>query len=60
MSLWHEGKPQVYGTQLQLVNGEFTAGEIEDETRVDERRARIGQGPLAEYIAATKPFYTKT
>jgi hypothetical protein len=55
----HEGKPQVYGTQLQLTHGGFTVGAIEDEAQVDERRAKIGLGPLADYIAATKQLYQK-
>lgn len=53
----HEGRPQVYGTQLQTTNGELTAGEIEDEAQVDERRAHVGLGPLREYVAMVKRLH---
>lgn len=45
------GKPQVYGSQVRL-NKETKKYElypIEDEARVDERRAAIGLEPLATY-----------
>lgn len=40
-----------------IVDGEFSPGEIEDEQRVDERRAQIGLPPLAEYIAVMTQAY---
>jgi hypothetical protein len=49
-----EGQPQVYGTQMTLADGAFVAAEIENPTQVDERRAAVGLGPLAEYTAQFK------
>ena len=42
-----EGRPQVYGTQL---DGMLQVLPMEEETRVDERRAEVGLLPLAESI----------
>lgn len=42
-----EGRPQVYGTQF---HGALQPLPIEDETRVDERRAEVGLPPLAEHV----------
>ena len=42
-----EGRPQIYGTQF---HGQLQPLPIEDEARVDERRAEVGLPPLAEYI----------
>lgn len=53
----HEGKPQVYGTQGQIINGEVIIGEIEDKDHVDERRAEMGLEPLADYLNNLKRFY---
>jgi len=45
-----EGRPQVYGTQFWTdESGLFGPRPIEDEALVDERRAGVGLGPLAEY-----------
>jgi hypothetical protein len=44
----HEGKPQVYGTQLHANLKPFP---IEDETHVDERRMKAGLQPLADYLS---------
>lgn len=44
-------KPQVYGSQMEMADGHFTPWTIEDEAHVDERRAQVGLGPLAEYVA---------
>ncbi len=49
-----EGRPQVYGTQLRLVNGEFAAGALEDEAAVDERRASVGLEPLSMEVATAR------
>ena len=49
-----ENRPQVYGTQMTIVDDELRPHPIEDETHVDERRAAVGLGPLADYIALMK------
>jgi hypothetical protein len=45
------GLPQVYGTQLREHEGAYLPQPIEDEANVDARRAAVGLGSLAEYIA---------
>lgn len=52
-----EGKPQTYGTQFRQVNGELVPEPIEDEAHVDDRRKKVGLGPLAEYAAQLKQLY---
>ena len=44
-----EGKPQRYGTQFHEVDGKLVPQLIEDAAHVDERRANVGLGTLAEY-----------
>lgn len=44
-----EGKRQIYGTQFKESNGELVPEPIDDEAHVDERRAKVGLPPLAEY-----------
>jgi hypothetical protein len=52
-----EGKPQTYGTQFREVNGEWVSEPIEDEAHVDDRRKKVGLGPLAEYTAQLKQLH---
>ena len=52
-----EGKPQTYGTQTQIIDGEITAKPIEDEANVDKRRAAIGLEPLADYLKMMQGRY---
>lgn len=51
--LMRQGKKQIYGTQLQS-NQEsglkLFLVPIEDEANVDERRAKVGLGPLKDYL----------
>jgi hypothetical protein len=47
----HQGRAQVYGTQFQRTERGLEPFPIEDPERVDERRASVGLGPLAEYAA---------
>lgn len=44
------GRPQIYGTQLSLRNGQWVLDPIADSAGVDERRRRVGLPPLAEYL----------
>ncbi|MBX0291711.1 hypothetical protein K3G63_14770 [Hymenobacter sp. HSC-4F20] len=48
--MW-QGKPQIYGSQLQgdPITNKMAFYKIEDEAHVDERRAAIGMEPLASY-----------
>jgi len=52
--LVNSGSPQVYGTQCRSVDGELVSQEIEDASEVDQRRASVGLGPVAEYLASMK------
>lgn len=44
------GEPQVYGTQLKVVDGQPVPREIEDADGVDARRAAVGLMSLSDYI----------
>jgi hypothetical protein len=46
----HEGSPQTYGTQISLHDGRWVLDPIADSAHVDERRARMGMPPLAQYL----------
>lgn len=51
-----EGKPQIYGTQLETDSeGTVRAYEVEDPEHVEERRRRVGLEPLAERLAREMP-----
>ena len=43
------GRPQIYGTQLSLKNGQLVFDPIADSAGVDRRRRRMGLPPLVEY-----------
>src|SRR5690606_20536088 len=43
-------KPQRYGSQLMAVDGKWQAKPMEAPEKVDQRRASLGQMPLADYI----------
>ncbi len=47
-----DGKPQRYGTQVKAlaVGGPYQLQSLEDAATVDERRASMGLGPLADYL----------
>ena len=51
--LVQKGKKQIYGTQFKDGNPE----PIEDPEHVDERRAKIGMAPLAEYTRLLREAY---
>lgn len=45
------GKKQVYGSQIGMFeNGTYYVSPLEDPDNVDQRRASVGLGPLAEYV----------
>lgn len=44
------GRPQIYGTQLSLRNGQWVLDPIADSANVDQRRRSMGLPPLAEYL----------
>jgi len=50
----HRGRPQRYGTQFVSKDGGLEPYQLEDPARVDEWRAEVGLGPLAEYAELLK------
>lgn len=52
-----DGRPQLYGTQASIENGQVVIEPIEDEAGVDARRARLGMPPMAEYIRMMRQHY---
>lgn len=49
-----EGRPQIYGTQLDWQNGALSPLPVEQPETVDARRASVGLEPLAEAIAIAR------
>lgn len=51
--LMRNGKRQLYGSQIGRHNetGEYYVSPLEDPDHVDERRASVGLGPIADYIS---------
>ncbi len=45
----HEGRPQLYGTQLDQKGCEFEFSPFDDRTKVNERRKLAGMPSLEEY-----------
>jgi hypothetical protein len=53
----NEGRPQLYGTQLQERDEKLVPFPIEDEDHVDKRREGVGLPLLAEYEAQAAKVY---
>ena len=51
-----EGRPQVYGSQVQHQDGAWRPCDLGDPDHVDERRATVGLSPLAEYLRGFADF----
>ncbi len=54
----HAGRPQLYGTQATIMDGRVVLDPIVDSAQVDERRAKLGLMPLAEYVRLLESMYT--
>ena len=52
------GQPQEYGTQAKIENDRVTFRPIADSAHVDQRRAKLGLMPLAEYKRLLDSMYT--
>ena len=52
-----EGQRQLYGTQITIEDGKLVVQPIEDEAQVDQRRAALGIGTLADYVKRVKQAY---
>lgn len=55
--LVHQNKPQIYGTQLNILNGELVFDPILDKESVDNRRAEVGLPSLEEYKKVVAEAY---
>jgi len=51
------GRPQLYGTQFRMSEGNFGPGPIEDEQRLEERRAAMGLEPFEDYSRDMRKLY---
>ena len=52
-------KPQVYGSQGHLDDGHFVLFDVADAPHLDERRAQVGLGTIADYKALIEKEYRK-
>lgn len=55
--LVNEGKKQLYGTQVEIVDGEVIFQPIQDPDLLDQRREEMELGPIAEYLTMLKEMY---
>jgi hypothetical protein len=44
------GRPQIYGTQIQFINGKNVLYKVIDEKNLNKRRADVGLGPIEDYL----------
>ncbi len=54
-----EGKPQLYGMNFDLIDSELVLNlkKVVDPARLEERRAKAGLPPLAEYVKGLEEMY---
>ena len=52
-----EGKPQLYGSQAEIVDGKIVVNPVEDEANLNKRRAELGLPSMDEYIDLMKKVY---
>lgn len=52
-----QGKKQIYGTQVDLVDGKVVFSPIEDDGNVDKRRAKMKMPPLNFYLKLMEEMY---
>ena len=50
-------KPQVYGSQATVADGKMVLLPVQDAAHLDERRAQVGLGPEADYLAQLQKLY---
>jgi len=56
--LIHDEKKQLYGSQAKLVDGKVELLPVEDESHLDERRAKLGMDSIEEYKKGLLKMYT--
>jgi hypothetical protein len=59
-TLIFDNKPQIYGTQIQELHGEWVPYPIEDSLNVDKRRGEIGLFSMQQYMDIIKQYYKKS
>ena len=52
-----EGKGQLYGTQIEMVDDRWQPMQVEDPDKLDERRAAMGLPPMKEYLRQVEQMY---
>lgn len=52
-----DGKPQIYGTQIEIKDGRWQPRDVEDPENLDRRRKEIGLPPIAEYLKSAQELY---
>jgi hypothetical protein len=55
--LVNEGLPQLYGTQVQIIEGQAILRPIEQADQLDKRRAEMGMEPFDDYLSLLKKAY---
>lgn len=55
--LVNEGKPQIYGTQILITDGQAHPQPVEDPELLDQRRAEMGLSSMADYLTQIKTTY---
>lgn len=53
------GKPQRYGTQFTMVNGDWKMAPTEDPKNLDKRRKAMGMPPMKDYEKVLREVYGK-
>ena len=57
VNLRKDGGKQLYGTQLNCINGQQDVFDLMDPETVDERRKTFGMTPLKTYLDQSREFY---
>lgn len=58
--LVHQGKPQIYGTQVRVEGDSLIVYPIADSVNIDSRRSSIGLPPLQQYLDMLRSMIHKT
>jgi len=55
--LVERGRPQLYGTQFQFIDGNLVQDPVDNPDSVDVRRAEVGLPTMAEYVRMLEEAY---
>ncbi len=53
----HDGLPQRYGTQFEIVDGRLVLDSVENEAGLEARRSSMGLPSMEEYIRLMEEVY---